>query len=507
MKFVKLVSQQQELVARFIHLVLSCAVTIIAIALVPLLVVIVMRMLAGNESLTIDYLLGTAGSEVTKRLTLEFLYAILCAAFIVLIFWVVARKFIAQEQLIHAQHLISEQKVFNDAVVNLGNFQSASIRLAGVASLYDLAQKKENQRAKISEILCSHIRAWTRQKSYQTQHKKEPSNEIQYVLNLLVTENKNMPFRNIKLNLSGAYLAGAHLVDAQLRGALLKNAVLTKALLYNANLREARLQDSDLRGAKMTGAYLQKAHLAAAAMQKAELRHTFLEKADLGKAQLQGADLYRVQLKQSLLWQANLQGAYMWRANMEGAEMWKAKLQAAYCSESSMQGVDLDQAELQGANLTKVSLQGADLNEAQLQGVKLEGAQLHGALAIDRSEIGKYHKRMESRKEKDTELRTAIFVGGISARQLHRIQKELQQAEKQQWIKKSEVARLLELLKTHHSKESVSSYTNEQLAAEFKCQTGVLSTPMMRELVKQENHENLLDLLSYVPPKAAEEEK
>ena len=506
MKLIRLISRPQELVTRFIHLVLNCSVTIIAIALVPLLVLIFLRMMGGYESLAIDYLLGTAGSEVTKRLTLEFLYAILCAAFIVLIFWVVARRFVAQEKLVHAQHLISEQKVFNDAIVNLGNLESASIRLAGIASLYDLAQKKEDQRIKISDIFCSHIRAWTQQESYQDQFKEKPSNEIQYLLDLLVSADKNMPFRNIRPNLSAAYLAGAHLVDAQMKDALLKNAVLRKALLYNANLRGAHLQDSDLRGAKMTGVYLQKAHLAAAFMQQAELRHAHLEEADLGKAQLQDADLYRAQLQQSLLWQANLQGAYMWRANMEGAEMWKVKMQAAYCSESSMQGVDLDQAELQGANLSKVSLQGADLNEAQLQGAKLEEAKLHGAYAIDRSEIGKYHKRMESRKDKDTELKTAIFAGGISARQLKRIQTEIQQAEKQKWIKKSEATQLLDLLKTHRAKRSVSNYTNKQLATRFKCQTGVLSVPMMRKLMQQDSQENLLDLLSYVPPQEAKKE-
>lgn len=501
MKFTKLLSQQQEFTARLIHLILNCSVIVIAVSLLPLIILIILRMVAGNESLFIDYLLGTAGAETTKRQTLEFLYAILCASFIVLIFWVVARKFITQEKLVYAQHLISEQKILNDAIINLGNLESTSIRLGGIANLYDLAQKKESYRAKVCEILCSHIRAWTQQEDYQSQFKDKPSNEIQYILNLLTKEDKNMPFRKHKINLSEAYLVGAYLTDAQLRGALLRNIVLRKASLYNANLTGAQLQDSDLRSAKMTGVYLKEAHLAAVSMQKAELRHANLKKADFGKAQLQGADLYRAQLQQSLLWQTNLQGAYLWRASLEGAEMWKVKMQGAYCSDSAMQGVDLDQAELQGTNLANALLQGADFNEAQLQGANLKGAQLQGALALDRAEIGKYPKRMEARKGKDTELKTAIFTGGISTRQMKRIRTELQQAEKEKWIKKSEVTLLLDILKAHHNKKVVSNYTNKQLAMQFKCQTGILSAEMLRKIRQQDElkEDKLLSLISGSP--------
>ena len=464
----------------------------------PLIVLIILRM--GGEVVFIDQLLGTDGAATTKRQTLEFLYTILCGSFIILIFWVVARKAITQEKLIQAQYDISEQNVINDAILNLSNTQSVSARLGGIAGLYDLAKKKEHHREKICAILCSHIRVWTQENHYQKQYEKKPSGEIQSVLDMLTHKDKNMPFRDIKLDLTGAWLAGAYLVDAQMRGAILKQAQLQKAAMFGIDLRDAELDEAQLQEVKMTGAYLQNASLVASRMQKAVLSHVHFEKADLDKAQLQGADLYRTQLQESILWQTNLQGAYMWKVGLEGAEMWKAKMQGAHCSDASMQGVDLDQAELQGADLTNADLRGADLNETQLQGAILGSAQLQGAYALDRVEIGKYHKRMRTREGKETEINTAIFAGGISIRLFKRIGGEIQQAEKNKWIKQSEAKNLLEILKQHHDKEAIvgSSYDNKKLTKDFKVSTGLLTKEAIEEILKedQSKDEKLLSLIA-----------
>ena len=85
----------------------------------------------------------------------------------------------------------NENKTFNDATGYLGN-KSASVRLGGIYTLYDLAIFNPEKRLKnIIEILSAHVRETTQKKEYQEKYKKKPSNEISSLLKLLSDLNTN----------------------------------------------------------------------------------------------------------------------------------------------------------------------------------------------------------------------------------------------------------------------------------------------------------------------------
>ena len=71
--------------------------------------------------------------------------------------------------------------------------------------------------------------------------------------------------------LSGAYLSGAYLRDADLSGAYLSGAYLRDADLSYADLRDADLRGADLRDANLSGADLRDANLSYADLRGAEL--------------------------------------------------------------------------------------------------------------------------------------------------------------------------------------------------------------------------------------------
>ena len=88
-----------------------------------------------------------------------------------------------------------------------------------------------------------------------------------------------------------ADLGSALLADADLRVAVLPRARLGKAVLRDADLREATLDDADLRGANLTAADLTRAHLEDADLSGACLRDADLTRAELTDADFTGADL------------------------------------------------------------------------------------------------------------------------------------------------------------------------------------------------------------------------
>ncbi len=288
----------------------------------------------------------------------------------------------------NAAHAANEQKVYTEAVASLGNEDSASARLGGIYGLYDLAQSKPERHKSIAEILCAHLRETTQAEDYKRDHPREPSNEVASLLGVLCKLNNpdvTLNFQNVYLQ--GASFEGAQLQGARLRGAQLQGANLSKAYLQGANLTNTQLQEADL-----TSAHLQ----------EADFINTQLQGANLGDAQLQGTDLYS----------AYLQGASLRGAQLQGAALWGAQLQ----------GANLTNTQLQGASLEGAQLQGASLGDAQLQGAYLINTQLQGAIAEEGYGFGLLISR---RTGKSTDLKTAIFSGGLTDAKIEEIRKGL----------------------------------------------------------------------------------
>jgi len=113
------------------------------------------------------------------------------------------------------------------------------------------------------------------------------------------------------VNLKGASLTGADLIDANLTGADLTRANLWRANLTGAYLTDANLTGADMRGAYLTDANLTGANLTGAYLTDADMRGAYLTDANLTGADMRGADLRG----------ADMRGADLRGADMGGADL------------------------------------------------------------------------------------------------------------------------------------------------------------------------------------------
>jgi uncharacterized protein YjbI with pentapeptide repeats len=178
------------------------------------------------------------------------------------------------------------------------------------------------------------------------------------------------------MDLYGAHLDGANLSEANLSGAHLslidlRTADLSGAALSHAILSRAYLVGADLSGADLTEMILDGADLQGADLSKASLINTNLGRADLRMADLSGA---------------NLQEAYLFQAHLDGADLTEAHLNRA-----SLSLADLSRASLSGADLSQAWLGLtvlADLDLSMVKGLDAVGGHL-GPSYINRDTLAK----------------------------------------------------------------------------------------------------------------------
>ena len=346
----------------------------------------------------------------------------------------------AQHKTAQAQHDANEQKMFNDATAKLGD-KSPSVRLGGIYALDTLARSNEAYLVRIVKILCAHLRETTQQKDYQENHKNEPSNEIQSLLEVLSELNRfseekkeGKQSKPVRLNLSGAYLVGANL----------ENACLNRTDLSRADMRKARLFQ----------AHLQKADLKNAKMQRAISLMTQMQGASLWGAQMQGAILLEAQMQVANLWAAQMQGASLRMAQMQGTLLLEAQMQGADLKGAQMQGANLRWVQMQGARLWDAQMQGANVDQMQVQGAKPDGVDLRGAYCQSSSEELSVDlpMRIDKRQGEEADLGTVIFSGGLKAEDVQYIREQLTECQKNGWMTQEEVERIIAILEEHQDK-------------------------------------------------------
>ena len=299
-------------------------------------------------------------------------------------------------------------------------------------------------------------------------------------------------------DLSWAHLQEAHLGEARLRGAHLGGAQLQEAHLGEARLQGAHLGGAQLQGAHLGGAQLQEAHLGGAQLQGADLREARLrgahlggaqlQEAHLGGAQLQGADLREARLRGAHLGGAQLQEAHLGGAQLQEAHLSGAQLQGAYLREAHLQGADLRGAHLQGVDLREAHLQGADLREARLQGAHLGGAQLQEAhlsgaqLQGARTQFSGYWRAHPFEElingciGQDTEIKSAVFSGGLSDEKITEIEKTLAKLAQDGWLDHDAAWYLCEDLRQMHTGEADHNPPGGAI-------TGILTKEMAEQII------------------------
>ena len=169
-----------------------------------------------------------------------------------------------------------------------------------------------------------------------------------------------------RVDLQGAHLEGANLVDAHLEGVDLGEAHLERANLVRAHLQGTILSEAHLEGAHLWAAHLERADLRKTYLQGAYLMQTKLIEADLSRAQmaqadlstahLERADLSLAQLGRAILWEAHLDGSDLFGANLGEADLWEAHLERANLEEAHREGAHLSLAHFNDArNIDKAN--------------------------------------------------------------------------------------------------------------------------------------------------------
>ena len=194
--------------------------------------------------------------------------------------------------------------------------------------------------------------------------------------------------------INGASLNRRRLRYVQAYGAFLAKAHLWQADLRSANLSEADLREANLRQADLRFAVLDRARLARTSLQEVDLRNADLDRADLREANLTSADgagatlldatlddanLYKADFRGAFLQRASLKHADLREANLENANLTMANLQEAYLTSTKLGSARLRQADLSLAFLTDTDLRKSDLSSSDLRGAILNGADLSGA--------------------------------------------------------------------------------------------------------------------------------
>lgn len=167
-------------------------------------------------------------------------------------------------------------------------------------------------------------------------------------------------WRNVRpgdqIDLFGADLNGANLIEADLSNADLIGANLSNADLYGTNLRRACLRSASLIGANLRRADLNGTHLRRANLSNANLSNANLVEANLSGANLSGANLSN----------ARLGGAHLFGAKLDKADLCNADLVEANLSNAKLGGAHLRSANLNNANLAEATLKGTGLGSASL---------------------------------------------------------------------------------------------------------------------------------------------
>jgi uncharacterized protein YjbI with pentapeptide repeats len=249
----------------------------------------------------------------------------------------------AQKQFSQQQQAAHELLISNQVAKGFEQLASDKIamRLGGIYALEGVMNTSEQYHQPVLEALCAFVRENTR-----SVKDEPPATDIQAALTVI-----------------GRRSAGAGRVD-------LAGAHIPKAILINVNLTGADLVDANLSGANLSGADLTGANLP-----RAKLTITYSRGANLTGAELGGADLASANLRG-----ANLSGADLSAANLTGAGLTDAKLTGANLWYASLNLVDLTHVDLTRANLTKASLSGAILSDADLTRADFSDADLRRAV-------------------------------------------------------------------------------------------------------------------------------
>lgn len=187
--------------------------------------------------------------------------------------------------------------------------------------------------------------------------------------------------QDVDLDFHAAELRCLDLRLANLDGADLSNAVLSGSDLSEARLSYANLCDAVL--AADSTPHSDTVNLSGADLTRAALVNADLSGANMARVTLAGAELTGAKLIRVDLGRANLTAAIL-RCDLSFTNLSHANLDGTDLSGANLTNARLNGANLTGANLSHVILNGADLAEATMGDTILANVDLSAASGLER---------------------------------------------------------------------------------------------------------------------------
>ena len=306
---------------------------------------------------------------------------------------------------------------FQHATGNLGSNET-HVRIASFYQFYYLAskdmgtpEKTKEFRQSIFEILCSYLRAISKELQIISQELSTISRELR-AISSESPHSKNEEKGYIKSVKKRALSSAQNTINNKkiMRGRLIEEHQILFDMLFKGkfkpgnatsnkkkeglihdddefetNLQKTHLLNIDFLGANfsyvnLSGAiFSQKSHASPADLTGVNFLKAKLSHANLSKANLSGANLTGAILPYANLTKANLSGANLTKANLSGAKLVNTTIWGAVFSGANFSGANILNVNLSDTNLVKVDLSGAILSGVDFVGKNLSGAILSGA--------------------------------------------------------------------------------------------------------------------------------
>ena len=227
------------------------------------------------------------------------------------------KRITIQNQQLDIQTKEQREERFTKGVELLGS-TNESIRIGGVHILYYLAKDFEKEYRKIiCNMFCSHIITTTKKVIYQTENKDKPSNEINTILELLLSNTDNYRLsENLMIKLSGSYLRGCELDNIDLSNSILENVDFSYSKISSSNFSYSICKNVNFTNCKLS--YIK--------FYKSDLRNSHLnihnssfqfEELLFDFTNLSGAELENLILSNIVFNNSDLTGAHFINCNLE----------------------------------------------------------------------------------------------------------------------------------------------------------------------------------------------
>jgi hypothetical protein len=214
---------------------------------------------------------------------------------------------------------------FSRAIDHLGN-DNRDVRLGGIYTLERIARDSPGDRRTVQSVLGAYVRNHAPWPVGAPGGPKHPTAGVDWrvpwlqyrapdVQGDVAALGRRQPDPDpdpvdlflARVDLRGAFLAGARLSNTNFRHANLARAVMSGADLRGSNLQDADLREAWMDRAQMTGADLSEAYLQGATLNGAALENANLTRADLSganfeDARLEGANLSDVTVDATTVW-------------------------------------------------------------------------------------------------------------------------------------------------------------------------------------------------------------